>query len=242
MPSFHSATCRLLPTELRASAAAVSDVERAEQRLGFRLPASVREWYCNDASINILAEHSNQDRPLPLAKFVVKVWKSRQLLPFQIENQGVCTWSIMLDGTDDPPVYVDVDSNGNEWQMMAPTFSAYVYACVWDYEMVLGEPALAQAQNKALSPEAVNQLERAFTAQPRTFGWPGSTQYRFAGKDHAVLIWSAANQADWFVGAHDEGSLETALRRVWNMDAVGKSFYDCSDIAMSVLAKIRDEA
>ena len=160
MPSFHSATSRLLGIDLRESSAAVSEVERAERRLGFRLPAAVREWYCNDASTIILAEHSNQDRPIPLAKFAVKEWKSRRLLPFQIENQGVCTWSIMLDGSDDPPVYVDVDSNGTEWQIQAPTFTAYVHACVWDYEMVLGEPALAQAQNESLSPEAVNLLVR----------------------------------------------------------------------------------
>ncbi len=242
MKSFHTSTFRILGTQPRLSPAAASEVERAEERLGFRLPASVREWYGYDNAIGILVEHSNQDPPIPIDKFVVSQWKSRRLLPFRIENQGVCVWSIMLDGSDDPPVYVDVDSNGTEWRMQAPTFSDYVYACVWDYEVVLGQPGLAQAQNEPVSAEAIIDLEKAFVPQSKTYGWPGSTQYRFAGKNHAILIWSAEKQADWFVGARDEGSLESALRIVWKLDGVGNSFYDCSDIATRVLARVRSEA
>ena len=236
---FHTETFRILRAEPQISPAAVVEVEHAEQCLGFRLPVSVREWYCNKHAIEILAEHSNQDPPIPLGEFKVVEWKSRRLLPFRIENQGVCVWSIMLDGSDDPPVYVDVDSAGTEWQMLAPTFSTYVYACVWDYEIVFGMPALVQAQNGPLSPQVVSVLSQAFIAQPKTFGWPGSTQYRFSAKDHAIVIWSAEAQADWFVGAHDEDSLKLALRAVWTLDDVGNSFYECSDNARNVLADIR---
>lgn len=239
MMRFHSATFGLLGIKPKVSSEAVSEVEGEENRMGFRLPASVREWYCNKGGINLLAKYSNQDWPIPLRKFAVKEWKGHRLLPFKYENQGVCTWAIVLDGSDDPPVYVDVDSNGAQWNMLAPTFSAYVYVCVWDYVSVLDQPGLVQAQNGPLSSEALDELERHFSAQPRTFGWLGSVQYRFAGKGQALLIWSAADQADWFVGASDAKSLESALRTVWGLDGVGQSFYDCSEIAGAVLDKIK---
>src|SRR5260370_41245603 len=126
MTSVHSVTFGLLGTEPGLSPAAVSEVERAEQRLGFRLPASVREWYCNAEAIDILAKYSNQDWPIPLREFAVKEWNTHRLVPFKYENQGVCVWAFLLDGSDDPPVYVDVDSNGALWNMQAPTFSAYI--------------------------------------------------------------------------------------------------------------------
>src|SRR5437868_559831 len=126
MSVFHSATFRLLGIEPQVSAAAISEVEHAERRLGFQLPSSVRQWYCNADAIGILARYSNDDWPISLREFAVKEWKTHRLLPFKNENQGVCIWAIMLDGSDDPPVYVDVDSNGVQWNMQAPTFSAYV--------------------------------------------------------------------------------------------------------------------
>src|SRR5438105_2038467 len=126
MTSFHSATFRLLGIEPRLSRAAVSDVEHAERRLGFRLPASVREWYCNEEAIDILAKYSNQDSPIPLLEFAVKEWKEHRLVAFKYENQGVCVWALLLEDSDDPPVYVDVDSNGAHWNMLAPSFSAYI--------------------------------------------------------------------------------------------------------------------
>ena len=230
MTSFDSATFRLLRSEPHVSSAARSEVESAERRLGFRLPASVREWYCNEVAIDILAKYSNQDPPIPLPEFAVKEWKTNRLLPFKYENQGVCVWAFLLDSSDDPPVYIDVDSDGAQWNMQAPSFSGYIYTCVWDYAFVLDQPALIQAQNEPLSQEALVQLRGRFSEQLPTFGWPGSTQHRFAGNGHAILIWTGEGQADWFLGARDAKSLEAALRIVWNLDGVGRSLYDCSEM------------
>ena len=242
MTIFHTATFRLLGSKAQVSPVAVSQVDETEQRLGFRLPASVREWYCNEGAIDILAKYSNQDPPILLRNFAVTEWESLRLLPFKYENQGVCTWSIVLDGSDDPPVYVDVDTDGTEWTVQAPTFSAYIHACVWDYVLVFDQPALVQSQNGPLSSEALRQLREGFTEQPRTFSWPGSTQHRFAGEKNAILIWAGEDQADWFVGARDAKSLEAALRIVWNLDGVGQCLYDCTVIGKAVLDKIRGGA
>jgi hypothetical protein len=166
-------------------------------------------------------------------------WNSLRLLPFKYENQGVCTWSISLDGSDDPPVYVDVDTDGKQWNMQAPTFSAYVYSCVWDYSVVMDQPALVQAQNEPLSEKAVGELRRHFSEQPPTFGWPGNTQHRFAGSQCAILIWAGEGQADWFVGARDVKALQGALRIVWNLDGVGPALYDCTDLGKAALDRMR---
>jgi hypothetical protein len=148
----------------------------------------------------------------------------------------------VLDGSDDPPVYVDVDTDGAEWQMQAPKFSACIYACVWDHVFVFDQPGLVQAQNEPLSAEALGHLRERFTEQPPTFGWPGSTQHRFAGKSQAILNWAGEDQADWFVGARDAKSLETALRAVWSADNIGVSFHDCSEIGNAGLDRIRSGA
>ena len=56
-------------------------------------------------------------------------------------------------------------------------------------------------------------------------------------------VWSTeAQSADWFVGAADAASLESALCIVWDIDEVGKSFYDCSENAKGVLAKLEANA
>lgn len=221
------------------SFSAQAAVENAEHRLGFQFPASLREWYCDDESIDILTRYSNQDPPIPIDRFSVIEWNTLRLLPFKYENQGVCTWSISLDGSDDPPVYVDVDTNGKQWNMQATHFSAHVYSCVWDYLVIMDQPSLVQAQNEFLSEEAVGELRRHFSEQPPTFGWPSSTQRRFAGKECAILFWADEGQADWFVGARDAKSLEAGLRIVWNLDSVGPAFYHCTELGKATLDRMR---
>jgi hypothetical protein len=242
MASFHYATFELLGTQARTSRAAFGELESTERRLGMRLPPAVREWYSYEGALPILAMHSNDDPPIPVLEFAFAESTAGQLIPIRWENQGVCTWAILCDGSDDPPVLVDVDSGGTAWQLLAQTFSTYVYTCVWDYHVVLRRPALVQAQNGPISPQSLRDLAILFDEGPRTFGWPGSAQYRFAGSHLGVLIWSAEDQADWFVGAADATSLESALRLVWELDAVGLSFYDCSKIGDEILGKLKAKA
>jgi hypothetical protein len=240
MASFHAATFELLGTPPRVSTAAFSELERTEQRLGARLPPAVREWYAYDGALSILATHSNDDPPIPVQEFSLRESSAGRLIPIRRENQGVCIWAVLLDGSDDPPVLVDVDTDGAVWQRLTESFSTYVYTCVWDYRVVLRRPALVQAQNRPLSPQALQTLQGLFEGGPRTSGWPGSAQYRFGGDRHGVLIWAdESQQADWFVGAVDASSLESALRLVWDLDGVGGEFYACSEIAEIVLPKLR---
>lgn len=236
--SFHGATFGILGFEPKRSAQAMAAVADCEHRLGTALPASVREWYGYEGAIGILAEHSNDDHPIPVDEFAVTEWQSLRLLPIQHENQWVCTWAVSLDGSDDPPVYVDVDSNGAVWHLLVSAFSTYVYTCVWDYRLVLNQRLLVQAQNDPISLTALNRLSANFSPRASTSGWPGSTQHRFMGEDQAILIWASEGQADWFVGAKDEHSLEAALKVVWNLDHVGEALFSTTERGESVLASI----
>ena len=228
MAAFHSAVFEMLGARPERSERANLELDDAERRIGLRLPASVREWYSCKKALAILAEHSNADPPIPIREFTTCDSALGTLLPIRRENQGVCYWAVRIDGSDDPAVVVDVDSNG--WIPCADRFSKYVYACVWDYRAVLHQPGLVQAQNRPLGPEVLQILRACFVEQPETYGWPGCT-HRFAGDRGGILIWESLDQADWFVGSPDEASLTSMLHRVWNLDDVGRSFYDCSDLA-----------
>jgi hypothetical protein len=242
MTSFHSATFGLLQVTPQLSPAASAEVDEIERELGFRLPSSVREWYCYQDAIDILSRYSNQDRPIPVREFAVQEWNTHRLLPFKHENQGVCQWAMLVDGSADPPVWVDVElveADWPHWVMQAPTFSTHIWACVWDYSRVLDQAALVQAQNQPLSLGVLSELRELFSEQPSTFGWPGSAQHRFVGDGVAILIWAGGDQADWFVGASEARSLETCVRQVWKLDSVGESLWANSEIGESVLQRIR---
>jgi hypothetical protein len=237
--SFHDSTFRLLGGSLCVSPAAQKQLDESELRLGITLPTSVREWYERESAIRVLVENSNDDPPIDVSKFELASWQSKTLMPIRRENQGVCTWAVEIDGTEDPAVFVAVDNNGMHWNLVADKFSDYVYSCVWDYQVVLKQIGLVQAQNCRLTKIARNLLLEALTPVLTTHGWPGSTQFRFSNPRFGVLIWDSEGQADWFVGACDAESLRVGLDAVWDFDSVGDSFYDCSDIGRDVLAEIR---
>lgn len=238
--SFHAATFQLLNSEPKISRHAQQVVIDSEIRLGVELPQSVRDWYCREGAVQILAEHSNADPPETVESLKIVEWQSRRLLPIRYENQGVCTWAVHLDGSEDPPIYVDVDTGGKEWQLLSPSFSQYVFSCVWDYGMVFFKPALVQAQNQILSHAALKELSGLFHQETQTHGWPGSANYRFSNQHGAILIWASERQADWFVGASDANGLGLMLRAIWRLDNVGAALYEISDLGKEVLVRFRN--
>jgi len=239
--TYHGATFQLLGAEPEKTRAAESVIEKVETHLGLKLPESIRDWYSRHGAIEVLTTHSNGDPLVPIEKFSIIERQSRRLIPFREENQGVCNWAIALDDSEDPPIYVEVDSGGKDWQLLAPTFSDYVFSCVWDYRMIFFNPALVQAQNQPLTESAVKALRRDFRPRVMTQGWPGSTQFRFQSDSGAILIWASENQADWFVASPDPASLESILRNIWEIDHVGDWLYETSQMGKIILDKLKRE-
>ena len=235
---YHERSYRLLGTTLIDDAASVERLTGVQTRLGVSMPPSVAEWYRRGDAISILRKHSNDDPPIDVSDFETITWQSRLLLPIRYENQGVCTWAIHIDGSDDPPVLVDVDTDGEQPNPFADTFSEYVYSGIWDYNRVFDRPALVQAQNRPLSSEAVATLQRTHVQEVSTYGWPGSMQYRFDASNNAILIWSNTDQADWFAAASSANALKDLLQSIWTLDDVGGAFYECSDEGQAALKQI----
>jgi hypothetical protein len=134
----------------------VKDLDVAEQRLGLRLPAAVRECYALLGGRPELT--SNQDRLFRPSELDFK----GDALVYRWENQGVVWWGISrsdLDGRQpDPPTRVIDRASWHPW---LPSFSA---ACV---EMVLSEWMLGGDEtltdNGQLADDGPELLERRYT-------------------------------------------------------------------------------
>ena len=244
MLRFHSQTLKLLNVDPVISDSALTKLDAVEARIGRELPASIREWYALNGASELLHQYSNNDWPLEVNDFgqPQKVTLNgaphdllaRDLVVFRYENQGVCVWAFGIDGSDDPPVYVDVDSQFKSWIKCAPTFSEHLYAWMWDYAKVFTKELLVQAQNEPLSETALDILRGNLDTGPVTYGWPGHTQYRFSKGDQRLLIWASANQADWWLTADREESLQALIESVRSCDKVGKSLWSNSKRAESL--------
>ena len=167
------------------------------------------------------------------------------MLLFCRENQGVCAWAIQLDGSDDPPVVVDVDTKQfTSWRQCADTFSQYLYAFAWDYSVYWkkvreNSTLRVQAENKPLSDAALTFLRQHFDPGLVTHSWPGDTQYRFSKGDQRILIWADRDQADWHLTAETTRSFEYLLRSVMPLDGVTSALWSHTEEGESLVKKIR---
>lgn len=242
---FHAKTLNLLNITPRISYIAVAQLDAVEARIGRKLPASVREWYSLEGACELLLRYSNDDPPLEINEFGQPCKDThgvgphdllaRDLVVFRYENQAVCVWAFGVDGTDDPPVYVDVDSQFKTWTKCAPSFSEHIHAWMWDHAKVLTKDLLVQAQNKPLSTNALGFLRENLEIGPETYGWPGHTQYRFSNGDQRLLIWASEDQADWWMTADRKESLKALIEKVRHCDQVGQSLWTNSEGVESLL-------
>ncbi|MGV9312925.1 SMI1/KNR4 family protein [Streptomyces sp. NPDC003691] len=93
------------------------ELAAAEERLGLRLPAALKEAYALLGRRPDLTD--NHDVLRPLAGLAVD--ETGEALVFRDENQGCCRWGILLAdlGHDDPPVVVRpdlADKSAEEWE------------------------------------------------------------------------------------------------------------------------------
>ncbi len=245
---YHAKSSELLGIVPVESAGAIQELQRVEQRIGRELPASVKQWYSQENACQLLLEYSNADPPLEISELGGPLHDtsgggphdllSRNLLVFRYENQGVCIWAVQLDGSDDPAVLVDVDSQFKRWTRCADTFSEHVYSWIWDYALVLKQDRLVQAQNTPLSDQALKFLRSHFKTELMTRGWPANIQHRFYRSDQRILIWAGEDQADWWLTAGDNGSLIDLVRQIWDWDDVGKSLWSHHEPTQRLLREV----
>src|SRR5215510_4271655 len=106
----------------------------AERRLGIRLPESVREWYSEIDGRDVLSKYSNDDWSLAPSEFLCFEVCGKELVKVLIENQGVCWWGFELNGSDDPPVHVNLDPPPDNLIQYSAAFSEFTYVRVFDFD------------------------------------------------------------------------------------------------------------
>ncbi|GAA2602023.1 hypothetical protein GCM10010399_35980 [Dactylosporangium fulvum] len=253
---YHARSLALVARTAEVSSGAVTAIDRFAADRGFALPASVREWYSLAAGPAVLRDFGNEDRvyePHELGRLETfwpepdgddgpgdeeREWDpvaEGRLLPFMIENQGVCSWAVVLDGSDDPPVVISFDDldPSDDWTTHMASFSDLVYTRIWDHSAMHGERVIRST---------VTNFEPAVWAGLglRLDGRPSNSdgqRHRFAGSgdDQRVLLekdaWGSTGQCYLWAATDDllvdlvaavrEGSgLATEFSRYWGAETL----------------------
>jgi hypothetical protein len=219
---------------------ALPDAEKVlralEARLNHDLPGTFRELMAPENGPALIEHFSNSDIALPPRR-LAEPWEERwsgydpleqRLLPFKIENQGVCVWAIPLDAGDDPPVVVEVDSGTPpQWQRCADRFSCWLKCQVLDQN--LWESSWFFAQAAPLSTEVLSRLRRSFEEGPVTYGFPGDTNYRFHNARSRLLLWHGDDQCDWSIQPTSAELAAAALDEIEEIAGIGDNLYALRD-------------
>ena len=223
MLKYHQKTFNLLRKKPVISSEAVNLVNQYENKFGIKLPAAVREWYSLDGAVDILEKIcSIIPISINISEQKFSNWYdsgpydfiSNGLLLIAREVQGVANWAIKLDGTDDPPVLIEVDTAPNMiWNTYIEHFSDFIYVTVWDsfYDLSPRELTLS-AQDKKISNRDLDFLKHNFNQECCTHYWPGQNNYRFFKEDKCILIWDGKDEADWFIWAKSKDSLRELVK------------------------------
>lgn len=239
MLHYHAKALQLVGAIPKVAPETENALAAVEGRIGRNLPASLREWYSLNGACELLYSYSNSDPPVALADLGRDGLVGGDLLILRHENQGVCSWAVWLNGSDDPPVLVDYDTAFQTYQPCANTFSEYIRACLWDWGLVLKNALLIQAQNAPISDEALAFLRSKFKAEVETSGWPADTQYRFSSSDQRILIWAGRDQADWWLAGDSGDSVARLAKMLWDVDELGHSFWSHDAAGASILQRMR---
>ncbi len=253
--TYHQSTLRLINEQSIFSGHALEVLDHLERERNIVFPASVREWYSLTRRVDILGEYSNTDHPTPLEELgkVDRYWSggkyhdidflSRGLLIIMSENQGVWTWAIRLDGSDDPPVVVAFDTlmPFSTWEPCADTFSTFVYTRVWDHQIMFSGCVLFGSE-PVLSSTDLRFLKEHFTEGPQTYTCPQLFNYRFSDGSKRMLLYEGERSTDWYLRAESEEELLHLTKAVWKCGTLEKSLESWTPCGNQVLAKMRDKS
>jgi hypothetical protein len=239
---FHEQTFALAGRRLAKSEASEEVVASFERMVGRSVPGAVRELLTSDAWPEFLRHFSNSDQPVALDNLGRPRWRSYDaisegLLPFMVENQGVCTWAVPFVG-DDPVVFVEVDSGEPPtWQLCAESFTLWLRCQVLD--RMLSDRIMFAAQAPPLDPATLNGLRSVLAEGPRTYAWPAREVLRFDGALGSLLLWAGDEQCDWRVAPASRDRAAEFLRNLPLSEGLGKSFYALDDAGQNTLQEWR---
>ncbi|RAL26228.1 hypothetical protein [Thermoflavimicrobium daqui] len=128
---------------------------------------------------------------------------------FFTENQGVVTWEMLLDGSDDPPVVVK--SIWEEWVIASPRLSDFFLAVTWDHALLRENCEWVSIDFEAAKPF----LYTEFKQLPTTYGWPvEGPSLRFQKGNWRLLLQGGGREDVWMGGWEDEEEFERFAKLV----------------------------
>lgn len=209
--NYHKKTIKLI--SMPYSVPGETEVARFEEKYKLQLPLSVREWFSEIDGQSILSEYSNCDDALHPKSFRVEYFDDKELLVFMHENQCVCWWAVELGEEHDPTVWVNIDLPSSNWQVCSYKFSEFVYTRVFDFAHWKDGLLLIETKTPVTN-EDISELESNYCVEPRSYGWPSSTAFRFSNGDKRITIWSGSDQADWVLSASSLAELRELREKV----------------------------
>lgn len=254
---FHAHVFRLMGRAPRVSEAAARLIERREAETGLRFPASVREWYSLEGAVELLADNCEESDPVPLGQLGSPEEARLGWLHVMSDRDGVASWYVRLDGSDDPPVDVCDDDARPPFDLTetpwSSTFSVYVYDLV-SSAAVGGRRLGLQLDAKDRRPDGADlaRLRARMEEGPRTEGdFVRLTTYRFFNTDGLITFQAdpaedgegEASRGDWTVQGRTAEGLYNLCTLVWPIGTLSETLecrwnYSDADPADDVLRRL----
>jgi hypothetical protein len=178
------------PSSTDAAGVRTSELDLAEERLGLKLPRSLREWFERFGARKEV--WSLQDRLLAPDAFSVE----GGVLVFCVENQGVVFWGIELPDLDaeDPPVVVSDASRAGNWIVESESTSAFaIQSALCNAKW---SPALSCSADGPATDETLRAIEGRYARLPLAdMHWPARPTRLYGEED--LIIESQAETWLW---------------------------------------------
>ena len=202
---YHQKAIELLGVTPRISQSQVALVNSFEEKYKIKVPASLRECYSLENSVNLLEKILGPHISIDL-KSAPRIQADCGYLingsdPFlvMIENQAVFFMAVKFSEGEDPPVYMRYNEPGESWILHANSFSDWINALSWDYT-VLSKLSLSQSIEIVVSasPEIHEKLLEFQVAAPETYVcnmyFRGDKFARMKkGNEHLLVIYNDNN-------------------------------------------------
>jgi hypothetical protein len=254
---YHAAAFRVLGRTPRVSEEALRLIERREAETGLRFPASVREWYSLEGAVELLADNCEESDPVPLGQLGSPEEARLGWLHVMSDRDGVASWYVRLDGSDDPPVDVCDDDARPPFDLTetpwSSTFSVYVYDLV-SSAAVGGRRLGLQLDAKDRRPDGADlaRLRARMEEGPRSEGdFVRLTTYRFFNTDGLITFQAdpaedgegEASRGDWTVQGRTAEGLYNLCTLVWPIGTLSETLecrwnYSDADPADDVLRRL----
>lgn len=228
---YHQATFDLIREKPIFSPKASEVLDRLEQNRGIILPAAVREWYSLEGAVEILNRFPScgNARKVEELGAINTYWSNKKqyevdllqqgLLWIMRELQGICSWSIQLDGSDNPPVLVSFNDTFADWDLYIETFSSFTYICAWD-KLLVGEDQLFGWKRDSLLPSERTFFQKHFQEGPRSYNFPEEITYRYYSGSQRILIHNGKDQSGFYFYAPDDDDLKRLVTTVLQCDSL----------------------